>query len=104
MPALLLADHAPQIRSANARRPYPQWLVRYLLPLPSSGGIPRESTRPLSPPSFADAAGHGCRPVVAALINRHQGRDGRGLENNSRRSQWLKLALSPAPKMALTPV
>jgi hypothetical protein len=39
---------------------YPQWLVRDLLPLPSSGGIPREATRSLSPPSSADAAGQGC--------------------------------------------
>src|SRR5215813_2316952 len=67
---------------------YPQWLVRDLLPLPPSGGIPRDTTRSLSPPSSADAAGQGCRPVVAALIDRHQGRDGRGLENSSRRSQW----------------
>jgi len=36
---------------------YPQWLVRDLLPLPPNGGIPREATRSLSPPSSADAAG-----------------------------------------------
>lgn len=34
-----------------------QWLDRDLLPLPPSGGIPREATRSLSPPSSADAAG-----------------------------------------------
>src|ERR1700720_3409954 len=32
---------------------YPQWLIRDLLPLPPSDGIPREATRSLSPPSFA---------------------------------------------------
>jgi hypothetical protein len=40
---------------------YPQWLLRDLLPLPPSGGIPREATRSLSPPSSADAAGQGLR-------------------------------------------
>src|SRR6516162_6746995 len=44
---------------------YPQWLVRDLLPLPPSGGIPREATRSLSPPSSAalraKAAGRSLR-------------------------------------------
>ena len=40
----------------------------------------------------------GCRSVVAALKDRHQGRDGRGLGNSNRRSLWLRLAPSPAPK------
>jgi uncharacterized protein (DUF736 family) len=48
----------------------PQWLIRDLLPLPPSGGIPREATRSLSPPSSANAAGQGCGPVVAALTDR----------------------------------
>jgi uncharacterized protein (DUF736 family) len=39
----------------------PQWLIRDLLPLPPSGGIPREPTRSLSPPSSADAAGEQLR-------------------------------------------
>src|SRR5258707_6952570 len=59
---------------------YPQWLVRDLLPLPPSGGIPREATRSLSPAILRFAAGQGCGPVVAALKDRHQGRDGRGLD------------------------
>jgi hypothetical protein len=44
---------------------YPQWLVRDLLPLPPSGGIPREATKSLSPPSSASlrakAAGRSLR-------------------------------------------
>jgi uncharacterized protein (DUF736 family) len=44
---------------------YPQWLIRDLLPLPPSGGIPREATRSLSPPSSASlrakAAGRSLR-------------------------------------------
>jgi site-specific recombinase XerD len=99
---LLLADHAPQYARC-ARRPLPAMAVRDLLPLPPSGGIPREATRSLSPPSSADAAGQGCGTVVAALKDRHQGRDGRGLGNSNRRSPWLRLAPSPAQKMARTP-
>jgi uncharacterized protein (DUF736 family) len=51
---------------------YPQWLIRDLLPLPPSGGIPREATRSLSPPSSASLRAKGCGPVVAALTDRHQ--------------------------------
>src|SRR5882757_7638893 len=79
---------------------YPQWLVRDLLPLPPGGGIPREPTRSLSPPSFADASGQGCSPVVAALRDRHKAAMVVDLESSDRRSLWLKLAPSPAPKMA----
>jgi uncharacterized protein (DUF736 family) len=78
---------------------YPQWLVRDLLPLPPSGGIPREATRSLNPPSSASLRAQGCGTVVAALKDRHQGRDGRGLGNSNRRSPWLRLAPSPAPKI-----
>jgi hypothetical protein len=35
---------------------------------------------------------------------RKRGRDGRGLGNSNRRSPWLRLAPSLAPKMARTPV
>jgi len=60
---------------------YPQRLVRDLLPLSPSSGIPHEATRSLNPPSFADAAGQGCGPVVAAPLDDHQGRGGRGRGN-----------------------
>src|SRR5437660_12925693 len=30
----------------------------------------------------------GCGPVVAALKDRHQGRDGRGIGNRNRRPPW----------------
>src|SRR5712664_829074 len=50
---------------------YPQWLVRDLLPLPPSGGIPREATRSLSPPSSASlrakAAGRSLRRSKIAI-------------------------------------
>jgi hypothetical protein len=41
------------IRSLRSPTFAPQWLVRDLLPLPPTGGIPRETTRSLSPPSSA---------------------------------------------------
>jgi len=50
---------------------YPQWLVRDLLPLPPSGGIPREATRSLNPPSSAslraNAAGRSLRRSQIAI-------------------------------------
>src|SRR5260370_42582802 len=50
---------------------YPQWLVRDLLPLPPSGGIPREATRSLIPPSSASlrakAAGRSLRRSKIAI-------------------------------------
>src|SRR6266852_3647935 len=58
----------------------PQWLVRDLLPLPPSGGIPRGATRSLSTPSSAHAAGQGCGPVVAALRDRHKAATVAGLK------------------------
>jgi hypothetical protein len=42
------------IRSLRSPTFAPQWLVRDLLPLPPTGGIPRETTRSLSPPSSAE--------------------------------------------------
>jgi uncharacterized protein (DUF736 family) len=41
--------------------------------------LPRDTTRSLNSPSSADAPGQGCGPVVAALTDRHQGRDSHGL-------------------------
>jgi uncharacterized protein (DUF736 family) len=61
----LLADHAPQYARLTLADLCPQWLVRDLLPLPPSGGIPREATRSLSRhPSLtlrAKAAGRSLR-------------------------------------------
>lgn len=51
----------------------------------------------------ASAAGQTLRIDVAALRDRHQDRDGRGLANSNRRSPLLRLAPSPALKMARTP-
>jgi uncharacterized protein (DUF736 family) len=66
----LLADHAPNTLAALADL-YLQWLVRDLLPLPPSGGIPREATRSLSPPSSASlrakAAGRSLRRSKIAI-------------------------------------
>ncbi|MDH8543965.1 hypothetical protein QIH15_27495, partial [Klebsiella pneumoniae] len=50
---------------------YPQWLVRDILPLPPSGGIPREATRSLSrhPPLRCgpEAAGRSLRRSKIAI-------------------------------------
>jgi len=49
----------------------PQWLLRDHLPLPPNGGIPRETTRSLSPPSAAslraEAAGRSLRRSKVAI-------------------------------------
>jgi len=49
------------MRSLRSPTFAPQWLIRDLLPLPPSGGIPRAATKSLSPPSSADAAGQRLR-------------------------------------------
>jgi hypothetical protein len=45
----LLADHAPQYARLTLADLYPQWLVRDLLPLPPTGGIPREGNKIAQP-------------------------------------------------------
>src|SRR3982074_171599 len=59
------------IRSLRSPTFAPQWLIRDLLPLPPSGGIPREATRSLSPPSSAalraKAAGRSLRRSKNAI-------------------------------------
>lgn len=94
-PSFSLADHAPQYARC-ARRPLPRnGSFATLLPLPPSGGIARGATRSLSPPSLT-LGPNGCGPVVAALTDRHQGHDGRGLGSCSTRGKLPP----PSPEMA----
>ena len=74
----LLADHAPQYARC-VRRPSPA-MARSRSSSPATKR--RHSSRGNKIAQSAilrSAAGQGCRPVVAALKEHHQGRDGRGL-------------------------
>src|SRR6516165_8651910 len=78
---LLLADHAPQYARC-ARRPLPA-MARSRSSSPAA--TRRHSSRGnkiAQPAILRFAAGQGCGSVVAALKDRHQGRDGRGLGNS----------------------
>jgi len=98
---LLLADHAPQYARC-ARRPLPA-MARSRSSSPAAKRHSSRGNKIAQPAILRFAAGQGCGPFVAALKDRHQGRDGRGLGNSNRRSPWLRLAPSPAPKTARTP-
>jgi uncharacterized protein (DUF736 family) len=91
---LLLANHAPQYARC-ARRPLPA-MARSRSSSPAAKRRHSSRGNKIAQPAILRfAAGQGCGSVVAALTDRHQGRDGRGLGNSNRRSPWLRLAPSP---------